>query len=167
MAVIAPNVLDAVDHAGGWLFDRIMAGWEVTVMVVDLTDPRPAHILGAMVLDLEQSLTSPPSPSGARPHEIAVSGTVFESDPRIHEGISANIRYRSCRITMWGKGFPDDLDEYTSQVEHRPSNLARAFKAQAMAAAAAPSDQPGAVEVFRRAGIRDGLFEDLVPAGSR
>ncbi len=31
--VIAPSVIDAVQFTGGWLFDRVMAGWDVTVLI--------------------------------------------------------------------------------------------------------------------------------------
>ena len=31
--VVAPNVLDAVKFAGGWIYDRVMAGWDVTVLI--------------------------------------------------------------------------------------------------------------------------------------
>ena len=31
--VVAPTVLDAVRFAGGWVYDRVMAGWDVTVLI--------------------------------------------------------------------------------------------------------------------------------------
>ena len=31
--VVAPTVLDAVMFAGGWVYDRVMAGWDVTVLI--------------------------------------------------------------------------------------------------------------------------------------
>src|SRR6201999_4509172 len=33
--VVAADVADVVKFAGGWLFDRAMAGWDVTVLLVD------------------------------------------------------------------------------------------------------------------------------------
>ena len=33
--VVAPSVVEAVRAAGGWMFDRVMAGWDVRVLVAD------------------------------------------------------------------------------------------------------------------------------------
>ena len=44
---VAPTVLDAVRFAGGWIYDRVMAGWDVTVLVGGDEDCRPLEILGA------------------------------------------------------------------------------------------------------------------------
>ena len=57
--MVAPSVADAVQFAGGWLFDHVMAGWDVTVAVSDPKDVRPLRILGANTVDLESALTSP------------------------------------------------------------------------------------------------------------
>lgn len=51
LVVVTRTVRDAASAAGGWLFDRAMAGWEVTVLAEDATDPRPARVLGAFVVD--------------------------------------------------------------------------------------------------------------------
>src|SRR5439155_14971420 len=51
--VVAADVVDVVKFAGGWLFDRAMAGWDVTVLLVDHPDERPLQILGAHTIDLE------------------------------------------------------------------------------------------------------------------
>src|SRR3974377_1817445 len=56
LPVVAPGVVDVVQFAGGWLFDRAMAGWDVTVLLADHSDCRPLHILGARILDLEEPL---------------------------------------------------------------------------------------------------------------
>ena len=45
--VVAPSVLDAVRFAGGWIYDRVMAGWDVTVLIGTDEDVRPLEILGA------------------------------------------------------------------------------------------------------------------------
>jgi hypothetical protein len=165
MAVIAPNVVDAVRYTGGWLFDRALAGWEVTVLVPDLVDGRPLRILGATVLDLEESLASPPERGGAWPHDIAVARTVFESDPRVREGVLENLTGRSCEVMVWGDGCPSELDCRTAYVEHRLTTAARAFKARALAAAAQPIDAIDEVEMFRRGGPLDRLATDLVRVG--
>ncbi|EUA51101.1 hypothetical protein I552_2042 [Mycobacterium xenopi 3993] len=56
--MVGASVVDVVMFAGGWLFDRAMAGWEVTVLLTDHPDDRPLRILGARTLDLEYALAS-------------------------------------------------------------------------------------------------------------
>jgi hypothetical protein len=46
LTAIAPSAAEAVQYAGGWLFDQVMAGWDVTVITVEDDDPRPLDILG-------------------------------------------------------------------------------------------------------------------------
>ena len=44
--VVAPSVPEVVRFAGGWLVDRVMAGWDVTVLIDTNEDLRPLEILG-------------------------------------------------------------------------------------------------------------------------
>lgn len=62
-----------------------MAGWEVTVAVVDPEDVRPIRILGATTVDLESALSSPRGPI---PESIAMSVDLYEKDSRIREACS-------------------------------------------------------------------------------
>ncbi len=50
--VVAASAVDAVHSAGGWLYDRAMAGWEVTVLLPQSCDSRPLRILGVGAMDL-------------------------------------------------------------------------------------------------------------------
>src|SRR5258707_863737 len=54
--VVAPTVLDAVSFAGGWGYDPVMAGWDVTVLISGDDDARALEILGAEGRDLESVL---------------------------------------------------------------------------------------------------------------
>jgi hypothetical protein len=51
-------------------------------------------------------------------------------------------------VRLWG--VPPDVDDAKYSVPHRLSRAARAFKAQAMAAAADPLDASEVTEIFRR-----------------
>jgi len=51
--VVAADVVDVVKFAGGWLFDRAMAGWDVTVLVADHPNDRPLQILGTLNSELD------------------------------------------------------------------------------------------------------------------
>ncbi|WP_327100707.1 hypothetical protein OIE68_19090 [Nocardia vinacea] len=164
LAVIAPDIADVVRYSGGWLFDRAMAGWEVTVCVGDVADIRPLRILGATVLDLETSMASL-SDAGVWPNGIAVAAKVFETDPRVHQGVLKNIEDRSLEVTVWGAACPSELDCRTEGVQHRLSVAARAFKARALAALAQPVDVLEDVEMFRCSETREHLAADLLPVG--
>ena len=46
LAVAAPSVVEVVRFAGGWLFDQVIAGWDVMVLTAEPGDDRPLQILG-------------------------------------------------------------------------------------------------------------------------
>jgi len=160
--VIAPSVVEAVQSAGGWLFDRAMAGWDVTVLVDKKGyDPLPLQILGAEVLDLEDAVNMASRP---RPDALAVAADVYGRDSRVSEGVRRALESGHTEVTLWGRSWPAELDS-TGCVEHRLSVAARAFKGRALVAAGLPVDAIAAVEVFR-SGTHSccPIAADLVPA---
>ncbi len=162
--VVAPNAVDVVRHAGGWLYDRAMAGWDVTVLVGEDIDERPLHVLGARTLDIETALGT--WMDRQRPQTIAVAADVFEADARIREGVLKAIEHGSTEVTLWGESCPADLHRTVDVVQHELSAAARAFKAHALTAAGLPVDGAvGAVEVFRCGTMEcPSVAADLVPA---
>ncbi|MDV7240971.1 MULTISPECIES: hypothetical protein [Rhodococcus] len=146
VAVVAPNVVDVVRLAGGWLFDQAMAGWDVSAIVADHSDARPLQILGAITLDLESALASPHGPC---PQVIAVSADLYQTDSRVRRGVLDNLDEGQTEVLLLGDSFPDDLDERFGAGSHRLSMAARAFKAHALAAATVSVDSIGATETFR------------------
>jgi len=146
--VVAPCTVAVVRHAGGWLFDRVMAGWEATVLVVDQDDRRPLRILGASTTDLESALAAPP-PRGPGPQAIAVEAGLYGSDGRVRRIVRDALDGGLTEVMIWGDLWPADLDGAGGSVQHRLSMAARAFKAQALAAAAAPADTIEITETFR------------------
>jgi hypothetical protein len=145
--VVAPCTVAVVRHAGGWLFDRVMAGWEATVLVVDQDDRRPLRILGASTTDLEAALTAPPR--GPGPQAIAVEASLYGSDGRVRRLVQEALAGGMTEVKIWGDGWPADLEGEGGSVQHRLSTAARAFKAHALAAAAAPADSVEIMETFR------------------
>ncbi len=83
--VVAASVVDVVMFAGGWLFDRALAGWEVTVLLTDHPDDRPLRILGAQTLDLEYALAS--AVHWPRPQTLAAAADLFGCDSRVRQGV--------------------------------------------------------------------------------
>ena len=128
--------------AGGWLFDQVMIGWDVTVLTTDRADARPLRILGVGTANLEIVLDR--QVRGSCLQAVAVDADLYDADARIrrlvHEAIESETDVR-----LWGEGWPADLDDTAGPVWHRLSVAARAFKAQALAAAAVPPD-PGEVD---------------------
>jgi hypothetical protein len=144
--VVAPSITEVVRCAGGWLFDRVMAGWDVTVLVAEKCDDRPLQILGAEAADLETALAT--GLTGPRPHALAVAAELYNRDTRVREGVRHALETGQTEVTLWGENWPAELDRVNS-VEHRLSVAARAFKAQALAAASEPADAMTFTEMFR------------------
>jgi hypothetical protein len=161
--VVAADVADVVRFAGGWLFDRSMAGWDVTVLLADRADERPLQILGAQILDLEYALATvghrPP------PQTLAAAADLFDCDSRVRQGVLQALDQGATEVTLWGHTWPVELHSHVSLVEHRLSAAAQAFKAQALAAAGLPTPSSGAIEMFRSRVMSGPSVEaDLVPA---
>lgn len=161
--VVATTVADVVQFAGGWLFDRAMAGWDVTVLVADHTDNRPLQILGVQTLDLEDALSS--VDTRPRPQALAAAADLLGCDSRVRRGVLQALDHGATEVTLWGQTWPAELDDSVGQVQHQLSMAARTFKAQAMAAAALPQASIASTEMFRSGLMAcPSVAADLVPA---
>ena len=158
--VVAPTVLDAVMFAGGWIYDRVMAGWDVTVLIGTDEEARPLEILGAEVRDLETVLAS--WEDRPHPQTVAVAADLFDSEPRVHEHVLKALDQGATEVTLWGERLPAELDESVDSVEHHLSAAARAFKMQALSAC--DSGAPVAHTETFRCGMMVSVAADLVPA---
>ncbi|MBF6191562.1 MULTISPECIES: hypothetical protein [Nocardia] len=166
LAVVAATAVDVVRHAGGWLCDRTMAGWEVTVLLADCSGARSLQILGATVLDLERSLATPVHDTW--PHAVAVAQELFAADARVRQGVLDCLDHGLIEVALWGEELPEELDRRLDPVHHRLSVAARAFKGCALTAAGAPASNVGAAETFRSGELLlTGLWggTDLVAVG--
>jgi hypothetical protein len=140
--VTACDVTDVVRHAGGWLYDRAMSGWDVTVLVSDAGDVTPLRILGLRTqrLGSEDDPTAPP-----RGLALAASTDALAANSLLREDVLRAMKRGLVEVTLWG----DPGSSGFESVEHVLSSAARAFKTHALRAAGL--DEPvGAVEVFRR-----------------
>jgi len=163
--IVGRSVLDVVSAAGGWLYDRATAGWDVTVMMLDAledTDTRPLEILGARVLDLAAVLTQ--WEQWPHPQTIAVCAEMFGGHERVRQGVIDALEHSSTEVTLWG-AVPAELDRDVDARQHRLSAAARAFKAQALRAAGAdPAAAAAHVETFRCGPACASVAADLSPA---
>ena len=159
VAAVARDATEVVRFAGGWLFDQAMAGWEVNVLTLDDGDVRSLRILGAHRHDLAPVLESRASP-GSCLRAIAIPGELYRCDPGVRKIASRALAAAPGELLLWGDGVPADLGSELGlrprlrrapvPVLHRLSFAARAFKAQALAAAriAGPGAAVGDAESF-------------------
>ena len=145
--MVAPSKAEVVRFAGGWLFDRAAAGWDVTVLTSDPRDCRPLRILGARTTDLESVLASPVR--GPRPRAIALGADACDCDSRVRRLVLEALSDGVAEVRCWGDRWPADLDGEATPVRHRLSVAAQAFKAQALAAVAVRADPGEVTETFR------------------
>ena len=145
LCVVAPRVDDVVRSAGGWLFDRVMAGWAVNFLVPDGCDLRPLTVLGVRAVPFESGFESlVDGPQGA---SLAMAADAFLGDARVRKAVTKAVERGRTEVTVWGDGCPGELRKRMTSVQHRLSAAAHVFKAQAlMAAGAAASD--GSTENF-------------------
>lgn len=147
LEVVATSAVDVVHAAGGWLYDRVMAGWEVTVLLPGGDGTRPLQILGARTADLETGLTEP-RPWGPWGQSLAVSAAALASDDRVRNLMLAALEHRSGEVALWGDEWPWGLNRTISPVQHVLSAAARAFKGQALKAAGIPCGSVESVETL-------------------
>lgn len=144
--VVATSVVEVLRHAGGWMFDRAMAGWDVTVLIAGDEDDRPLQIVGAHTLDLEYALAS--VGQRPRPQTLAAAADLW-CDQRTRQSVLAALGQGVNEVTLWGETPPAELDGSVAVVHHRLSAAAQVFKARALAAAHATAGAPiGASETF-------------------
>jgi hypothetical protein len=161
--VVGASVSDVVRFAGGWMYDRVMAGWDVTVLLADGEDERPLQILGVDVADLESALAM--GAERRHPQTVAVSAELFASDERVRQGVLGALQQGMTEVTLWGDTWPAELDDSVGPVQHHLSAAARAFKGQALTAAAEDRGAATGTETFR-CGVMatPSVAADLIPA---
>ncbi len=147
--VIASRVDDVVRSAGGWLFDRVMAGWDVNLLCAEPCRVRALQILGVGTQPIEpmfDSVTNRPTAQA-----IAVAAEAFNANARIRENVIAALERGRTEVTLWGDAWPPEFHRRAEPVQHRLSSAARTFKAYALSAAALPATAISETEVFRSA----------------
>jgi len=137
--VVAANPVDVVQSAGGWLYDRMMAGWEGTVLLPDGFDTRPLRILGVRTSDLQAEL-APEFISVATSQSLAVSAEAFSSDARVRDRVLDAMDRPSTEVALWGDGWPLRINRGMTRAQHVLSSGARVFKGYALAAAGISCD---------------------------
>ncbi|BBX64543.1 hypothetical protein MSAS_37170 [Mycobacterium saskatchewanense] len=134
LEVVAASAADVVESAGGWLYDRVMAGWEVTALLPHGGDTRPLRILGIAVADLPSRIGEE---DPAR-HSLAVSAEAFAADAGVRRRVLTSLDARTTEVALWGhagQGWPLGVHRVTAKAQHVLSAAARTYKGYALAAA--------------------------------
>lgn len=129
MGVLAQSISDAVRCAGGLMFDRAAAGWDVTVYPPDDACPRAIQILGAKCGDLESLF----SKDASLPTVLIVTASLH-ANRRVEAFVAAALSLDSVKVLFTGVDSPrdgalDDAGIYTL------GHAAHAFKTCAAEAA--------------------------------
>ncbi|OBH93230.1 hypothetical protein [Mycobacterium sp. E2733] len=133
--VIAVSALDVVASAGGWLYDRAMAGWHVTVLLPNPGDARPLRILGVQARDLGEWLDA--NGPGPASQSLAVSAEAFAADARVRDKVLTSLDDRLTEVALWGQapcGWPPRVDRGVARAQYALSAAAQRFKGHALAA---------------------------------
>ncbi|QEN13171.1 hypothetical protein ACRDU6_11205 [Mycolicibacterium sp. ELW1] len=156
--VVGAHVADVVDSAGGWLFDRVMAGWDVRVAVAGAGDLAALRILGVQPIALRSMFDRADTPTA-----LALAGAMCGEDDRVRDALAASVRSARTEVTVWGDVWLPSVGRRGAQVRHELSAAARVFKAQAVVAAGLDS-AVGPFEAFRSYGqcVRT-EYQDLMP----
>lgn len=136
LVVVAVDASDVVAGAGGWLCDRVRAGWKVNVVMPESCDVRPLEILGVRTCHSGRDARDLP----AEPAALAVPADLFAADEGLRRHVTGALKRGAAEVTMWGPCTAADVGYRVDRTQYRLSTAARAFKAQALTAAGIPAD---------------------------
>ncbi|MGE2835745.1 hypothetical protein [Mycobacterium sp. SMC-4] len=129
LTVVAADVPSVVAAAGGWLCDRVRAGWQVTVVVPAEQDLRALQIMGVRADDVT------PVAQALRERSAtawAVDATVLDRDADLRREVQRALTQGRTEVTVWGASDLAAADRRFTAVRHRLSAAARAFKRHAL-----------------------------------
>jgi hypothetical protein len=161
--VIAASVADVVQSAGGWLFDRRMAGWDVNILLPDKDDERALRILGATTVDLHAGLACLRRGPERAP-ALAAATDLLARDERIRKEVQEAIRSGLTQVALWGDRRPANLGAQVASTEYPLSAAARVFKGHALVAAGLVDMEVGETETLYRGGYQP-LDSDVIQVG--
>ncbi|ORA37779.1 hypothetical protein BST13_08060 [Mycobacterium aquaticum] len=159
--VQARDAADVVASIGGWLFDRRMAGWGVTVALPDHRDDRALRILGIKAVELHGEW---PATTHERIVTTVIAADLFDADDDVRSQVLASMRRGDGEVAFWGAGALGRFGGGLHATQYRLSAAAQAFKAHALAAVSDSITTSGAVETLLLGGRPAALFaDDMVP----
>ncbi|MCK0176586.1 hypothetical protein [Mycolicibacterium sp. F2034L] len=152
--VLTDSVREAVRHAGGLMFDRRRAGWQVVVVTDDVIDTRALDILGACVEspgDADPRLRTPD-----REDRTVLTA---RGDVTAERGLGQLVG-RCGRLLVWGE-VEDASTGVVHRVRHTLSPAAQRFKAQALFSTGLPTSVQGCEDFWADRTVDGGCLFDL------
>lgn len=137
LLVAAVDVGDLILSAGGWMCDRIQAGWDVSVTITEPRDMRALQILGVTALVTDDGLEAMENGRGTA--AVAFAPAIFETNQTIRSAVLNALDHGCAEVIVWGPTIPSELHSRVERQPYRLSGAARAFKAHALAAASIPT----------------------------
>ncbi len=131
LTVLATDIGDVVAGAGGWLYDRVRAGWKITVVIPAGGDARPLEILGVRTVAAGRAAHALP----AEPAALAVPAGLLGADATVRRHVVDALKRGTAEVTIWGDCANLDVGFAVRPAQYRLSPAARVFKAHALAAA--------------------------------
>lgn len=123
--VVTDSVPDAIRHAGGLIFDRRRAGWQVVVVTDDAVHSRAVAILGARI----------ESPDNVESRlSVAERGIRTVVAARSQGPAGWELLEPRNELLLWGHQVDDESTGALRPVRHDLSTAAQIFKAQALLA---------------------------------
>jgi hypothetical protein len=147
LTVIARTAEDTVRAAGGWLCDRVRAGWKVSVLLTDSDDVLPLHVLGVRTVPAG---TDPIALVQSNPAALAIPADLLDSDKSVRASVVRAAERGAMELTVWGCAPAQQgaLAGRMAPTRHQMSGAARAFKSQALVAAGSPCATVDLAEQF-------------------
>lgn len=155
--VVGADVTDLVRSAGGWLFDRAMAGWRVDAWLLDVDDLRPLQVLGVRGHRLESAAGRS---ADERAAGLAVSAQALGV---VGDAVRDALATGDTEVVLWGGRWPAQWGGRAEAVRYRLSAAARTFKRHALAAAGGDVVEVDATESLVCGGYRP-VDSDLINA---
>lgn len=136
--IAATDVTELVTTAGGWMCDRIQAGWDVTVALAEPCDLRALQILGVTSTVSVQGFESISHP-GEVLAAIAFTSDTFDRDELLRSTVRNVLDHEATEVIIWGTDVPSELNGRVHRLQYQLSGAAHAFKAHAVAATTSPA----------------------------
>jgi hypothetical protein len=159
--VLGADAADLVRSAGGWMFDRAMAGWRVNAWLLNADDLRPLQVLGVHGHRLG---SGPDRAEEEVASGLAVSADLVSADGGVRDEVCSALTAGRTEIVVWGGGWPVRLGGRAEPVRYRLSAAARTFKRHALMAANCEDVRVDATESLVCGGYRP-VDSDLIATG--
>lgn len=157
LAVLAPDTAEAVSAAGGLVVDALRAGWRVEIYLETQDHARALQILGATGHGLPATFDT----ESHRPDAVVFAAAMYQRHRGVRRFIADATRRHGADIAAWGGTWPT-APASASEIEHRLSSAARAFKYHAMKAVGTEAP-PSANEAFNGGFRRLTSVESAIP----